>query len=56
MKKVILLVASAVVLFSCNKLAEGEYIITGNVKGMKTGLVYLENKDQWAWDSWLLTQ
>ena len=44
MKKVILLVASAVVLFSCNKLAEGEYIITGNVKGMKTGLVYLEKQ------------
>ena len=44
MKKVILLVASAFVLFSCNKLAEGEYIITGNVKGMKTGLVYLEKQ------------
>ena len=44
MKKVILLIASAVVLFSCNKLAEGEYIITGNVKGMKTGLVYLEKQ------------
>lgn len=44
MKKVILLVASAVVLFSCNKLAEGEYIISGNVKGMKNGLVYLEKQ------------
>ncbi|MGL2964734.1 DUF4369 domain-containing protein [Flavobacterium sp. RSB2_4_14] len=44
MKKIILLVTIAVVLFSCNKLAEGEYIITGTVKGMKTGLVYLEKQ------------
>ncbi|MFN4027501.1 MULTISPECIES: DUF4369 domain-containing protein [Flavobacterium] len=44
MKKVILLVASAVVMFSCKNLAEGEYIISGNVKGMKTGLVYLEKQ------------
>jgi hypothetical protein len=44
MKKVIVLVASALVLFSCNNLAEGEYIISGEVKGMKTGLVYLEKQ------------
>ncbi len=45
MKKIILLVAGAVVLYSCNKLAEGEYEITGTVKGMKTGLVYLEKQN-----------
>jgi hypothetical protein len=44
MKKVILLVASAVAMFSCNNLAEGEYIISGNVKGMKTGLIFLEKQ------------
>jgi len=44
MKKIILLVTVAVVLFSCNNLADGEYIITGNIKGMKTGLVYLEKQ------------
>ena len=44
MKKIILLVAVTVVLFSCNKLGEGEYEITGTVKGMKTGLVYLEKQ------------
>jgi hypothetical protein len=44
MKKVILLVAVAVVLFACNNLAEGEYIITGNIKGMKTGLIFLEKQ------------
>ena len=44
MKKILLLVAVVVVLFSCKKLAEGEYEITGNVKGMKTGLVYLEKQ------------
>lgn len=45
MKKILLLVAVAVVLFSCKNLGEGEYEITGNVKGMKTGLVYLEKQN-----------
>ncbi|MGV3696134.1 DUF4369 domain-containing protein [Flavobacterium sp.] len=45
MKKIILLVAGAVALYSCNNLAEGEYEITGTVKGMKTGLVYLEKQN-----------
>ena len=45
MKKILLLVAVAVVLFSCKNLAEGEYEITGTVKGMKTGLVYLEKQN-----------
>jgi hypothetical protein len=44
MKKILLLVAVAVVLFSCKNLGEGEYEITGNVKGMKTGLVFLEKQ------------
>lgn len=44
MKKVILLVAVAVVLFACNNLGEGEYIIKGNIKGMKTGLIFLEKQ------------
>ena len=44
MKKIILLVAVAVALYSCNRLAEGEYEITGSVKGMKTGLVFLEKQ------------
>ncbi|MEO5775261.1 MAG: DUF4369 domain-containing protein [Flavobacterium sp.] len=46
MKKIILLVAVAVVLFSCKNLGEGEYEITGTVKGMKTGLVFLEKQGQ----------
>ncbi len=45
MKKIILLVAVAVGLYSCKNLAEGEYEITGTVKGMKTGLVYLEKQN-----------
>ncbi len=44
MKKIILLVAVAAVLFACNNLAEGEYIIKGNIKGMKTGLIFLEKQ------------
>ncbi|MGC4040102.1 MAG: DUF4369 domain-containing protein [Flavobacterium sp.] len=46
MKKIILLVAGAVSLYSCNRLGEGEYEITGTVKGMKTGLVYLEKQNE----------
>lgn len=45
MKKIILLVATSLVLFSCNQLAEGEYIISGKIKGMKTGLIYLEKQN-----------
>lgn len=45
MKKIILLAAVAVGLYSCNKLGEGEYEITGTVNGMKTGLVYLEKQN-----------
>jgi len=45
MKKIILLAAVAITFYSCNKLAEGEYEITGTVKGMKTGLVYLEKQN-----------
>lgn len=45
MKKILLLLAVAVALYSCNKLAEGEYEITGTVKGMKTGLVFLEKQN-----------
>lgn len=44
MKKIILLVAVAITLYSCKNLADGEYEITGTVKGMKTGLVYLEKQ------------
>mgnify|MGYP000844587076 FL=1 len=44
MKKILLLVAVAVALYSCKNLAEGEYEITGTVKGMKTGLVFLEKQ------------
>jgi hypothetical protein len=44
MKKTLLLLAVVLVLVSCKKLAEGEYEITGNVKGMKTGTVYLEKQ------------
>jgi hypothetical protein len=44
MKKIILLVAVTIALYSCKNLADGEYEITGTVKGMKTGLVYLEKQ------------
>ncbi|MFZ4671149.1 MAG: redoxin domain-containing protein [Flavobacterium sp.] len=45
MKKTLFLVTTAIVLFSCKNLAEGEYEITGNIKGIKSGLVYLEKQD-----------
>lgn len=44
MKKILLLVTVAIVLFSCKNLADGEYVISGNVKGMKNGLVFLEKQ------------
>lgn len=44
MKKILLSAVLAVTLFSCNNLADGEYLITGNVKGMKNGLAYVEKQ------------
>ena len=37
MKKIILLLSAAIVLFSCNKVAKGEYLITGTAKGIENG-------------------
>lgn len=45
MKKIFFLAAAAATLYSCKNLGEGEYEITGTVKGMKTGLVYLEKQN-----------
>ncbi|WP_162127510.1 TlpA disulfide reductase family protein [Flavobacterium phycosphaerae] len=45
MKKVLLLVTVAIALFSCSKVADGEYLITGKVKGLKTGLVFLQKEN-----------
>ena len=45
MKKILFLVITTVVLFSCKNLADGEYEITGNIKGIKSGLVYIEKQD-----------
>lgn len=45
MKKILLLGAMAVALFSCSKVGDGEYLVTGKVKGMKSGLVFLQKEN-----------
>ncbi|TBX70288.1 AhpC/TSA family protein [Flavobacterium silvisoli] len=45
MKKIFVLVAAATTLFSCSKVADGEYLITGKVKGLKSGLVFLQKEN-----------
>jgi peroxiredoxin len=42
MKKIILLAIVATMMFSCNQLSEGEYLITGTVKGLKSGTLFLQ--------------
>lgn len=42
---VILLVTTALIVFSCNKAGENEYIITGTIKGVDGKKVYLEVQD-----------
>lgn len=44
MKKILLLATATLALYSCSKVADGEYLITGKVKGMKTGLVFLQKE------------
>jgi peroxiredoxin len=43
--RVILLVTTALIVFSCNKAGENEYIITGTIKGVDGKKVYLEVQD-----------
>lgn len=43
--RVILLVTAALIVFSCNKAGENEYIITGTIKGVDGKKVYLEVQD-----------
>jgi hypothetical protein len=46
MKKIILLVSVAVVLFSCNKVGKDEFLITGTATGIENGkTVILETQD-----------
>jgi hypothetical protein len=46
MKKIILLLSATVVLFSCNKVAKGEFLITGTAKGIENGKsIILETQD-----------
>ncbi len=44
MKKILLLATVTLALYSCSKVADGEYLITGKVKGMKTGMVFLQKE------------
>lgn len=44
MKKVLFLIVVVLVMISCKKLGAGEYEVTGTVKGMKTGMVFLEKQ------------
>jgi peroxiredoxin len=44
MKKILLLATITLALYSCSKVADGEYLITGKVKGMKTGMVFLQKE------------
>ena len=46
MKKILVLVSAVVVLMSCNKAGENEYIVTGNVKGIDGKNVFLEKQDE----------
>ncbi|WP_133533027.1 TlpA disulfide reductase family protein [Flavobacterium dankookense] len=46
MKKIILLLAITLIAVSCNSLSEGEYSITGTIKGLPNGIVYLEKPDE----------
>ena len=44
MKKILFLICLTIAILSCKHLAEGEYVISGKIKGMKTGVVYLEKQ------------
>lgn len=47
MKKIILLLSAAVVLFSCSKVGKDEYIISGTAKGVENGkTIILETQNE----------
>lgn len=46
-KKIVLVLALVVVILSCNKAGDNEYIVTGTIKGIDNGkTVTLEVQDQ----------
>lgn len=44
MKKILLIATVSILLFSCKKVGDGEFLITGTIKGMKTGLIFLQKE------------
>jgi thiol-disulfide isomerase/thioredoxin len=49
MKKIVFLIALSFTVFSCSKVADGEYLITGNAKGVPNGkMVVLKQKNDYG--------
>lgn len=49
MKKIVFLIALSFTIFSCSKVADGEYLITGNAKGVPNGkMVVLKKKNDYG--------
>lgn len=48
MKKIILTLSFILTLISCKNVADGEYEVTGTIKGVKTGTVILEKQNELA--------
>jgi thiol-disulfide isomerase/thioredoxin len=49
MKKIVFLIALSFTIFSCSKVADGEYLITGNAKGVPNGkMVILKKKNDYG--------
>jgi peroxiredoxin len=49
MKKIVFLIAFSFTIFSCSKVADGEYLITGNAKGVPNGkMVVLKKKNDYG--------
>lgn len=49
MKKLVFLIAISYSVFSCSKVADGEYLITGNAKGISNGkMVILKKKNDYG--------
>ena len=49
MKKILLILTVAVILASCGGINKNQFTINGNVKGIDSGMVYLQKNESGTW-------
>ena len=49
MKNILMLLILCLILASCNGRKESQYVVSGTMKGVDTGMIYLQKMDSVSW-------